>query len=116
MPKILLLEDDFLIAFDMKAHLEEAGFEIVGPFARNEDAAEHVASGALDAAVLDMDLGGQDSFPTASGLQARDIPFVFVSGNDRAELPSGLAECPVHTKPVVFSVLIEDLSDVIARG
>ena len=38
MPKILLLEDDFLIAFDMKTQLEDAGMEVVGPVASNEDA------------------------------------------------------------------------------
>jgi DNA-binding response OmpR family regulator len=109
MPKILLLEDDFLIAYDLKAQLEDAGMEVVGPVASNEDAEALIAPGAIHAAVLDMDLGGVPSFPTAHRLQEFGIPFVFVTGNDQADLQDGLANSPVHTKPVHFPRLIDQL-------
>ena len=50
MPKILLLEDDFLIAFDMKTQLEDAGMEVVGPVASNEDAKALIEPGSIHAA------------------------------------------------------------------
>ncbi len=112
MPKILLLEDDFLIAFDLKAQLEEAGMDVVGPVANNDAAARLIEPGSVHAAVLDMDLGGEASFPTAHRLQDLGIPFVFVSGNDHTELPGSLAGSSVHTKPVHFPRLIDQLRGI----
>ena len=109
MPKILLLEDDFLIAFDMKTQLEDAGMEVVGPVASNEDAKALIEPGSIQAAVLDMDLGGVASFPTAHRLKEFGIPFVFVTGNNEADLQDGLADSPIHTKPVHYPRLIEQL-------
>ena len=106
MPKILLLEDDFLIAFDMKTQLADAGMEVVGPVASNEDAKALIEPGSIQAAVLDMDLGGVASFPTAHRLKEFGIPFVFVTGNNEADLQDGLADSPIHTKPVHYPRLI----------
>ena len=114
MPKILLVEDDFLIAYDVKAQLEDAGMEVVGPASSNEDADALIQPGAVHAAVLDMDLGGVTSFPTASRLKDLGIPFVFVTGNDQAELKGSLAGSAVHTKPVHFPRLIDTLKNLTA--
>ena len=113
MRNILLVEDDFLIAYDLKAQLEEAGMAVLGPVASNDAAHALLGQGDVHAAILDMDLGGITSFPTAERLQARGIPFVFVSGNDQDELHGGLAGSPVHTKPVHFPRLVKQLEQMI---
>ena len=81
----------------------------LGPVASNEDAKALIEPGSIHAAVLDMDLGGVASFPTAHRLKEFGIPFVFVTGNNEADLQDGLADSPIHTKPVHYPRLIEQL-------
>lgn len=114
-PNVLLVEDDFLIAYDMKLQLEEAGFAIIGPVSSPQDALTLLEEGGVCAAVLDMDLGGVASFPVGDRLNELGIPFLFVSGNDVGELRGGLVGSAVLTKPVNFVRLIGTLNELLDR-
>lgn len=76
---VLVVEDDYFLAMDMKHNLQQAGVIVVGPVARVADALELISKGRIDAAVLDIELSAETSYPIADRLMAMRIPFVFVS-------------------------------------
>jgi CheY-like chemotaxis protein len=85
--RILVVEDDFLAADAIQDLLEASGCEIVGPAAGVATALELIARTVLDGAVLDINLGGELSFPVAAALIERDIPFLFLTGYDDLVVP-----------------------------
>ncbi|GHE70929.1 histidine kinase [Camelimonas fluminis] len=107
--RILVVEDEPLIAFDLSSELEEAGAEIVAIAATVSDALAVAETGDIDLAVLDGNLCGKPVDPVAIALSGRNIPFCFVSGYGRAHLPQDFPDTPVVEKPfrpeVLFSVL-----------
>lgn len=78
--RILLVEDEPLIAFALEDLVTELGFEAVGPVYRLEDALALAAEAEVDAAILDVNLNEAQSFPVADLLQQRGIPFLFATG------------------------------------
>lgn len=84
--RILIVEDEFLLAEDLAQYFRVVGAEIVGP-AANMASAFRLLSG-IDAAVLDVNLNGAMVFPLADKLQSLGIPFVFFSGYDDVDIPS----------------------------
>lgn len=107
--RILVVEDEPLIAFDLASELEDAGAVIVAIAGTVDEALEIVNTASMDLAVLDGNLGGKPVDPVAAALSARNIPFCFVSGYGRSHLPQAFAEAPVVEKPfrpdVLFPVL-----------
>lgn len=78
--RVLVVEDEVLLAMMIEEMLAEAGYEVVGPAPRIEDALAMARDGEFDIAVLDMNLAGVDSKPVADVLRGRGIPFVFATG------------------------------------
>ncbi len=72
---------------------------MVGPAARVGQALRLAAAEPLDAAVLDVDLQGETSFPVADALAARRVPFVFLTGRHEPAPPPALAAAPFLRKP-----------------
>lgn len=86
--RILVVEDEFLIASVLCDMLEDSGAVVLGPAATVAEAMQLLHENPVDAALLDMNLNGQWSDPVAEDLQARRIPFVFTTGygtNSRTE-------------------------------
>lgn len=110
--RVLVVEDDFLIANDFCQALAEEGATAVGP-APSIARALAVLSGAapLDAAILDINLGGELVYPVAESLRHLGVPFVFASGYDHAELPQHFADAPYCEKPVNVCDCIRKLWD-----
>ena len=96
--RILILEDDPIIADDLQAILEGEGHEIVGAFASTIAAQAHLED-RVDCALLDIDVIGGKSYGVAAELMERGIPFAFVSASQRAELPASLRQVPFIAKP-----------------
>jgi CheY-like chemotaxis protein len=85
--RVLLVEDEFLIAEDLASVLSAAGATVVGPAYTVAGALSLIESGdALDGAVLDVNLKGEAVFPVADALLSRSIPFVFTTGYDKQYL------------------------------
>jgi CheY-like chemotaxis protein len=106
--RVILVEDEALVAMMMEDLLEELGCQIVASFGSLAPALEWLANDTsirLDGAVLDVNLGGGESvFPLAAALRERGVPFVFATGY--AVLPdSGFAEATVLQKPVDLGML-----------
>lgn len=104
--RILVVEDEFLIAMVLSDMIEDAGGEVVGPVARVSAARELIAREDVDGAFLDVLLGDEDSLPIAEELVARDTPVVMVTGCARDALPDALAKLPLLPKPVTQTALI----------
>jgi CheY-like chemotaxis protein len=99
--RILVAEDDYITAFDLKAELESKGAEVIGPVADLDSAMNLLASGAApDGAILDINLGGQPVFPLADTLRERSIPVVFATGYEQEAIPALYADLPCFEKPV----------------
>src|SRR3954454_15553547 len=85
--RILVLEDEALIAMDLERIVRRAGCEVLGPVGRAEEALRLAAEGRPDAAILDVRLRDSDCFTVADALARRRVPFVFVTGSASAALP-----------------------------
>lgn len=98
--RILVVEDEYLIAADLSEALEELGAEVVGPAANVRAAlAEVERAEALDGATLDVTLGQEKSFDVAALLHERGIPFVFLTGYGDRSLPEQYRDVPRCEKP-----------------
>jgi DNA-binding response OmpR family regulator len=104
--RILVAEDDYFVADELVQALESAGAEILGPVADLRQANQLARSGAIDAAVLDVNLMGQLSFPVADTLAEHGVPFLFATGYDPAIIPYAHRDVPCFTKPVATRSIV----------
>ncbi len=111
--RILVVEDDALVAFDLETMLEAAGCEVVGPLALLEQAIPIATTAEFDGALLDIHLRGQLVYPVADLLAARAIPFMFLSGYSDRDLPQRFSGRPIWSKPYVARVLLVKLLHVL---
>jgi len=104
--RLLVVEDDYLIATDLAMTLEDLGAKVVGPAGSVRQALEVIAAeGALDGAVLDINLGQERAWPIADELRRRGVPFVFTTGYDAWIIPEAYRDVPRCEKPVNAGVL-----------
>ena len=78
--RVLLVEDEIMVALLLEEMLAELGHTVVGPVARLERALEMTQREPFDVAILDVNINGSEVYPVAEALAARDIPFAFVTG------------------------------------
>ena len=97
--RILVVEDETVLAMAVEGFLQDLGHEVVGPFARVTDALSVVEGEILDAALLDVNLAGEMVFPVAAALALKGVPFLLVSGYDDRMLRRGNPDWPHLTKP-----------------
>ena len=97
--RVLLVEDEPLIAMDIEEQLRDAGCAVVGPATTMEAALRLAGAGDFDIALLDGNLGGQPVGAVAAALARRGAPFLFATGYGRDALPSGFEHVPALTKP-----------------
>ena len=112
---VLLVEDEAMVRLELAAALETAGARVLGPAANVREAGDIAARERPDAAVLDINLGGETVAPLAEGLAALGVPLVFTSGYRNLELlPKSLRDEPLLQKPVSPDDLLSALADRIA--
>lgn len=109
--RILVVEDEFLIALDIAGVLEQAGLVVIGPVGTVGDALEAIAREAVDGALLDAHLAGEPVGRIADALIARGVPFAFVSGYGSEQLPAAHRKAPLVKKPFTG----KDLLAAVAR-
>lgn len=102
--KILLVEDNAIIGFDVSSRLEELGCEIIGPLATAQQALEVVRDSSLNGAILDYSIRGGTSEPIAKALRNRQCPFAYMTGYN--VLPPSADGIPRLDKPVRTSDLV----------
>lgn len=105
--RVLLLEDEMLVAMILEDALELGGYEVVGPVAKVDSALALIhQDDKLDAAVMDLNLGGHSAIPVADVLAERRIPFLVVTGYGGAALSPPHQHVTVLAKPFSPSELI----------
>ncbi len=109
--RLLVVEDEYFIAEDIKQDFETAGAEVVGPVASVEGAMDLLAVGSrIDGAVLDVNLRDTMVFPVADALVARGIPFVFATGYDAMRIPQRFKAISRCQKPIDPLLIAQALS------
>jgi len=112
---ILVIEDEFLIAEEIRFHLKSGGFLEVEHAATETNALAAIAGGDWDGAIVDANLDGQGVERIAAALQAKGIGFVIVTGYGRQGLPAAVADVPVIAKPFRPSTLIDALTQCVRK-
>jgi CheY-like chemotaxis protein len=114
--RLLIVEDEYLIAADLTQTLEKIGIVVVGPAGSVETALELVKEegSRLDGAVLDVNLHGQRVYPVAEALAGCGVPFLFTTGYDAEAIPDLYSKVPRCEKPVDIQKLIQWLDETAA--
>lgn len=113
--RILIVEDELLVALETVAVVERCGGIVAGPFPRVAAALRYIQSNAVDGALLDVNLAGQFSYDIADVLAERDVPFIFSTGNGGNVMPVRFRERPVLYKPTTPERLIAAMVGAFAR-
>ena len=103
--RVLLVEDEALVAMMMRDILLELGLSVAGPFCTAAEAIAAAAADGVDAAILDVNLGGELIYPVADALAARGVPFVFITGYGAESIEGRFAHIPILQKPIEREVL-----------
>jgi CheY-like chemotaxis protein len=112
--RVLVVEDEALIAMLTCDYLEELGCTIVGPMATTDKALAAIEGEAIDLAVLDINLGnGQTSFPIAKALSVRSTPFMFVTGYGSGGAKEDFPDARVLAKPFSDAQLSKELAALL---
>lgn len=89
-----------MIAEDVQGELEQAGATVIGPVPSVRRALRLIESETIDAAVLDINLGDETSFPIAEVLNAKAVPFLFSTGYNSADIPDEWQRAVIVVKPL----------------
>jgi two-component SAPR family response regulator len=97
--RILIVEDQYLVADAIKKAVIEAGGEVVGPTPRLEQALKFLEKRAFDIALVDVNLGDETAYPFAEALEEAKVPYIFVTGYDVAAIRPNFRHRPMLEKP-----------------
>ena len=110
--RIMIVEDEALVAMALNELLNEIGFSVVGPFSGIAAATLALRNNPIDVAVLDVNLGGEAVYPLADALRANGVPFIFVTGYSGEEIDPRFSGIPVLQKPIERDAL----KSILGRG
>jgi PAS domain S-box-containing protein len=98
--RVMIVEDEALVAMAMNDLMTNLGFTVVGPFGKMAEALAAMKRGDVDAAILDINLGGELIYPLADVLLIEGVPFIFVTGYEAETVDRRFADVPVLQKPL----------------
>ena len=114
--RLLVIEDEPLVAMDNAAVLESVGATVVGTAGSIKDALRVIGEMELDGALLDGNLHGKPVDEIAAALSGRGVPFIFVSGYGRETLPRAFATAPLLGKPFSPEQLVESVGTMLRKA
>jgi CheY-like chemotaxis protein len=115
-PRILVVEDEFLIRMLLEDMLADLGYEVAAAVGTIAEASDVAATADINAAVLDVNLDGQEIYPVAEILAKRGLPFVFVTGYGENSLTPPYRDRPALQKPFQVEQLKTVLDGLIAKA
>ena len=110
--RVLVVEDEVLLALTLEDHLREDGWTVVGPYHDLQTALAAAGVEPVDCAILDVNLNGEMVFPLAEALLGRAVPFLFVTGYAPGNLPEHLRGVPRVAKPYEGAALMQALAAI----
>ncbi len=110
--RILVVEDEAIIAMDLEMMLQDEGCTVVGPVASVAAALQKLLDEDIDCAFLDINLGHEQVFPVADALARQGIPFALLSGHSKAVLPPEHVGRPALAKPYLKRDVLKVLEQV----
>ncbi len=113
-PRVLVVEDEYLIRMLLEDMLDELGYGVAAAVGSLAEAQEHASGGDFSAAILDVNVDGQEIFPVADILAQRGLPFVFVTGYGENSLPERFRGRPALQKPFQAERLKAALDKLVA--
>lgn len=113
--RILIVEDEPIVAMLLEDYLLELGHQVVGPVSTVAAALALVEAQPFDLAVLDVNINGERSDAVAAALDALDRPYMFATGYGRQGLDEGVGRI-VLQKPYRLEQIAEALDAIAARG
>lgn len=111
--RVLIVEDEPMIALDLEDLLVDAGFAIAGVAPNLAKALAIIERETFEVAILDSNLGGVAASPAARALLARKLPFVVLSGYSASQQPPDMGLAPLVAKPVDAARLIKVLHSLL---
>lgn len=115
--RVMVVEDEALTALGLEQVLRTAGYDVLGPVGRVQEAIDLARQSPPDAAVLDVNLFGQPSFPVAEALDAMGVPFLFCTGYGSLDTTDErLRKAPILSKPVPPDRLVGAVGALLAAG
>lgn len=112
--RILLVEDEYMLADELRTELDDARAVVIGPAGTLADALDLIRSEEhIDGAILDVNLRGEMAYPAADLLIARGVPFVFTTGYDSSAIPDRFAEVVRCEKPINIRRVTEAIGRVM---
>jgi DNA-binding response OmpR family regulator len=110
--RVLVVDDEPMLALDVACEVANAGYEVVGPVGSVDAALALIEQIGCDIAILDVNLGRETAEPIALVLRDRNIPFIVVSGYARSQQPAAFAAAPFLPKPISTAELLAALAEV----
>jgi CheY-like chemotaxis protein len=114
--RVLLIEDEPLVAMDLESSLQAAGCQVVGPAGTLAHAMSLVAQADYDVALVDVNLAGRPVDEIAAALTQKNRPFAFVTGYGREALPRGFRDAVVLNKPFSREQLLASLEVLLYQA
>jgi CheY-like chemotaxis protein len=115
-PRVLVVEDEYLIRMLLEDMLEELGYDMAAGVGTISEASDEASNGDFHAAILDVNLDGQEIYPVADILAERGLPFVFVTGYGERSLPDPHRGRPALQKPFQAEQLRSALAGLLATA
>ncbi len=114
--RVLIVEDEALLAIDLASVLEDAGFEVVGPATSVTQALKLVDGPGCDFAILDVNLHDETSEMVAVALRKQGTPFVFLTGISKDHALSWFGDVAILAKPARSETIIDAVQRRISVG
>lgn len=113
--QILVVEDESMVAMMIEDMLEDLGHKVIATSGRMPDASKLVSDSIADLAILDVNLNGEETYPLADSLAARQIPFIFATGYGASGIKPEWSGVPVLQKPFQSRELAQAINLAIQR-
>lgn len=115
--RILIVEDEYMIAEFLQYELEDAGAIVAGMIGNVDEGLRRLRDDpAVDAAILDVNLGGQAVFPLADALSERGVPFVFTTGYDGSSIPPRFVHVERYVKPYNTAAMLGGIARILSAA
>jgi CheY-like chemotaxis protein len=113
--QVLVVEDESLVAMMIEDMLTDLGHEVVATSGRMPDASKLASDASADLAILDVNLNGEETYPLADSLAAREIPFIFATGYGSSGIKAEWSGVPVLQKPFQSTELARAINLAMRR-